>query len=282
MTKPFDISDSELEKEVRAYREARNLRLGAEKGWLSLINKVWLGEGAHRIGSAEGAEVAVPQDRAPAHLGTVIRAGNVVTLLAAPGIAFVARGEPSTSLVLRSDASPQPDTVTFGTLTFELLQRGDDFALRVRDTESPLRRGFRGVVAYAVDPSWRLVARLLRYEAERAVVLEDGDGRPQSYVAPGIAEFERDGTIHRLEPVFESDRRRLFVLFSDRTNRDETYGAGRFLYAPLPVEDRIVLDFNKAFNPPCAFTPYAVCPLPAPENRLAVRVEAGEKRPPSD
>src|SRR5262249_22786701 len=155
------------------------------------------------------------------------------------------------------DAGPNPDVVTFGSLSFELLERGDDIAVRVRDTESPLRRAFRGVDAYAVDPSWRFVARLRRYETERAVVLEDGDCRPQSYVAPGIAEFERDGKLYRLEPVFESDRRRLFLLFSDETNRDETYGAGRFLYASLPVDDRIVLDFNKAFNPPCAFTPYA-------------------------
>lgn len=279
MASSFDVSDSELEKEVRLYREARNLRLSGEKGWLSLVNKVWLGEGPHRMGSAEGVEVALPEGKAPPHLATVTRETNVVTLAAAPGVVLTVRGEPITSLVLRSDASPDPDVVKFGTLSFELLQRGDDFALRVRDSESPLRLGFRGVDAYAVDPSWRMVGRLLRYQTERAVVLEDGDGRAQSYVAPGIAEFERNGAIHRLEPVLESDRRRLFLLFGDETNRDETYGAGRFLYAPLPVEDRIVLDFNKAFNPPCAFTPYAVCPLPAPENRLHRRVEAGEKRP---
>jgi uncharacterized protein (DUF1684 family) len=276
---PIEISDSDLEKEVRAYRQARNLRLSAEKGWLSIINKVWFGEGAHRIGSADGAEIAVPADKAPPHLATITREGDVVTLVAAPGVVLQARGEPTTSLVLRSDASPTPDIVTFGKLSFELLRRGDDFALRVRDIESPLRVAFGGVDAYAVDPSWRVVARLRRYEKEREVVLEDGDGRPQSYLAPGVAEFERHGEIHRLEPVYESDKKRLFLLFSDETNRDQTYGAGRFLYASLAVDDRIVLDFNKSFNPPCAFTPYAVCPLPAPENRLRVRVEAGEKRP---
>jgi uncharacterized protein (DUF1684 family) len=130
-----------------------------------------------------------------------------------------------------------------------------------------------------VDPSWRVVGRLERYPAERQVVLEDGDGRPQNYTAPGLVVFERAGSTYRLEPVFESDRKRLFVLFSDETNAHETYGAGRFLYAPLPESDWVLLDFNKAFNPPCAFTPYAVCPLPAPENRLRVRVEAGEKLP---
>jgi uncharacterized protein (DUF1684 family) len=98
-------------------------------------------------------------------------------------------------------------------------------------------------------------------------------------MAAGAAVFERSGVTCRLVPVFENDRKRLFVLFADRTNRDDTYGAGRFLYAPSPEAGRILLDFNKAFNPPCAFTPYAVCPLPPPENRLVLRVEAGEKRP---
>ncbi len=117
------------------------------------------------------------------------------------------------------------------------------------------------------------------FSAEREVILDDSEGQPQRYMAPGAAVFERSGVSCRLLPVFESDRKRLFVLFGDRTNRDDTYGAGRFVYAPAPEAGRILLDFNKAFNPPCAFTPYAVCPLAPPENRLAVRIEAGEKRP---
>jgi uncharacterized protein (DUF1684 family) len=281
MTSPpsLDISAAELEEEVRSYRQARAARLTSKNGWLSLIDKVWLDEGVHRIGAADGSEIRLPEGKSPALVGMVERLGDVVTLRAAPGVELRARGEIVTSLVLRSDTVENPDVVTFGTFSFELLRRGDDFAFRVRDTESPMLRAFRGVPAYPVDPTWRVVARLERYPQEREVILEDGDGRPQPYTAPGIAAFERAGVTYRLEPVYESDRRRLFVLFSDRTNADETYGAGRFLYAPLPQSDRVVLDFNKAFNPPCAFTPHAVCPLPAPNNRLLLRVEAGEKRP---
>jgi uncharacterized protein (DUF1684 family) len=275
----IEISESELKKEVEAYREARAARLTAEKGWLTLINKVWLREGTYRVGSDEAAEIVLPNDKAPPELATVTREGNVVTMRAAPGIVLQARGENMNTLVLGADGTPNPDLVKFGALSFELLARGDDLALRVRDSESALRRNFRGIDTFAIDPSWRVVARLRRYEKEREVIFEDGDGRPQNYLAPGFAEFERGGRAHRVEPVYESDRRRLFLLFADETNADATYGAGRFLYVALPAGDRLVLDFNKAFNPPCAFTPYAVCPLPSPDNRLHVRVEAGEKRP---
>jgi uncharacterized protein (DUF1684 family) len=277
---PLQISADELKKEVEAFREARALRLTAPRGWLTLVNKVWLEDGDYLVGSDEHAEIAVPAGKAPPFLATVTRQGSTVTLRAAPGVVLQARGEPQTSLVLRPDGTPNADIVTYGSLSFELLARGDDFALRVRDSESALRRDFQGIDAYPVDPTWRIVGRLRHYEKEREVIFEDGDGRPQQYLAPGVVELDRDGRTFRVEPVFESERRRLFLLFNDATNADTTYGAGRFLYADLPVGDRLVLDFNKAFNPPCAFTPYAVCPLPSPENRLLIRVEAGEKRPP--
>jgi uncharacterized protein (DUF1684 family) len=275
----FAMSIEELEKDVRAYRDARAARLTAERGWLSVINKVWLAEGSHRIGAAEGSEIQLPPGRAPAHVATLTRAGDVVTLTAAAGIELAARAGSATVLVLRSDRDPNPDRVAYGPFSFELLEREGDFALRVRDAQNPARLAFRGVPAYPVDLAFRIEARLERYAIEREVVLEDGDGRPQLYAAPGLAVFELRGGTYRLEPVFESNRKRLFILFADDTNRDTTYGAGRFLYAALAAGDSVLLDFNKAFNPPCAFTPYAVCPLPAPENRLPLRVEAGEMRP---
>ena len=149
-----------------------------------------------------------------------------------------------------------------GSLTLQLLRRDDDFAIRVRDANSPLRLSFQGVPAYPIDPAWRIVARLEPFAADKQVLYEDSEGRRQVYSSPGLAVFEKDGVACRIEPVFESDRKRLFVLFADSTNLDETYGAGRFLYVPLPERGHVVLDFNKAFNPPCAFTPFAACPIP--------------------
>jgi uncharacterized protein (DUF1684 family) len=276
---PFEISRADLETEVALYRRARAARLTAEKGWLTLVGKVWLEEGTYRIGSDPACEITLPSGWVPASVGTLTLENGVVRLEANPSAELRARGERVTSLVMRSDAEPNPDDVTIGSITLQLIRRGDALAIRIRDAESEARRSFPGIPAYDVDPAFRIVARFEAFPKEREVVFADSDGNPQPYVAPGLAVFEKANVSCRLLPVFESDRKRMFVLFSDPTNRDETYGAGRFLYAPLPEQGRILLDFNKAFNPPCAFTPHAVCPLPPPDNHLSLRIEAGEKRP---
>ena len=272
-------SAEEVAAEVRAYREARLGRLTSPTGWLSLVAKAWLSEGASRIGTASDAEIWLDLPNAPPRLGTVTRHGAEVTFAPAPGVEAVARGARFDTLVLRSDADPSPDEVVVGPLRLELIRRGEDFALRVRDPDSPTRRAFAGVPTYEVDRRWWIEARFEPRPAPVSVLLEDSDGRPQTYPSPGDAVFEVDGVSGRLQLLLESDGRRLFVLFADATNRAETYGAGRFLYAPLPVNGRVILDFNKAFNPPCAFTSFASCPMPPTQNRLPFPIPAGEKRP---
>ena len=275
----WTMTEEEHEADVQAYRRARLARLTGERGWLTLINKVWLDQGRHTIGADVRSDIALPKGRAPERLGTITVAAGTVRLEIERNVEVFARGERVHALDFRSDALDAPDDVTFGSLTLQLLQRGDAFALRVRDAESAARRQFPGIPTYPIDPAWRIVARLEAYPAARDMAIEDGDGRIQSYRCPGAVHFEKDGRQASLLPLFERREERLFVLFSDLTSRDETYGAGRFLYAPPPEDGRVLLDFNKAFNPPCAFTPYAVCPLPPPENKLALRIEAGEKRP---
>jgi uncharacterized protein len=275
----FDISPSEFEAEIALYRRARVARLTRANGWLTLIGKFWLTPGTYRVGSAPGSEILLPADRAPGVLGTVTLDNGVVRFDALPAAQVHARGQRVTSMVLRSDAETEPDDLVAGSLTLQLIRRGDRMAIRVRDSKSPLRSAFPGIPTYPIDPAWRVVAHFEAFSTEREVIFDDSDGQPQHYVAAGLATFEKSGIACRLLPVFESDRKKMFVLFSDLTNREATYGAGRFLYAPLPDTGRILLDFNKAFNPPCAFTPHAVCPLPPLDNRLTIPIEAGEKRP---
>ncbi|MES1204619.1 MAG: DUF1684 domain-containing protein, partial [Pseudomonadota bacterium] len=250
----------QLIAEIDAHRESRQRRLTSPSGWLSIIAKVWLSEGEHDVGSRSGAAIPLPAGAAPPLLGRVTVSQGVVHFAAAPGVTVFADGRPIESLILRSDVEESPTTLTSGTLSVQLLRRGDEVAIRVRDAASPALAAFAGIPSYPVDPAWRVVARLERFAPpnrnahtggpshDRAVVYQDTDGRPQPYLSPGVAVFDKDGVTCRLELVYEGDRRRLFLLFRDASNADETYGGGRFLYVPIPEDegaagdDSVVLD----------------------------------------
>lgn len=278
--------DRELEREVTAWRNARVARLTARDGWLSLVGKYGLTQGSQLVGSAPDASVLLATNKAPAQFGELHLSAGVVRFTPAAGAAArVQRAGTAEAeavrepIVLRTDARGAADRLLCGELAIEIMQRGDTFAARVRDPSSAARLAFPGIEYYPIRPEWRVRARLSRYTPERNLSLLYETGAEEPYVVPGAAIFEIAGVEYRLDPVVDGDDVRLFVLFADPTNRDSTYGAGRFLYAPWPVGDEVVLDFNQAFNPPCAFTPHAICPLPPPQNRLALRIEAGEKRP---
>jgi len=279
------MSKSEHEREILAWRKARVARLTAIDGWLSLVGRFELSPGESLVGSAELCAVQLPSP-APSAVGQLLQDGQRVVFTAAPGVEVGVRRaraqvtEPITApIALTTDAHGEPDRLVVGSLRLEIMQRGSSFAVRVRDTQSQARLGFGGIDYYPILHEWRIVARLEPYDPAKQIELVYESGEPEPYRSPGAAVFQWQGVEYRLDPVFDGHRPRLYLVFGDQTNRDTTYGAGRFLYAPLPQAGQVVLDFNQAFSPPCAFTPYAVCPLPPPQNRLALRVEAGEKRP---
>jgi uncharacterized protein (DUF1684 family) len=274
------------EASVQAWRQARLARLTAADGWLSLVARVPLDPGTSRVGGAEGCEVALPSDKAPPDVGTLRREGAAVTFTPAPGVNVSLRGRagavalaPGVAAPVRTDGDGPADQLALGDLTFEVVERPDGMFVRARHPDSPTRRAFTGIEHFPIDPKWRVVAPLERSEPPRPMDLGYEAGSTERYLSPGTARFEIDGMPCRIDPVFDGDRGRLYVVFWDPTARDSTYGAGRFLYAPLPDGDRVLLDFNQAFSPPCAFTPFAACPLAPAQNRLPVRVEAGEKSP---
>jgi uncharacterized protein (DUF1684 family) len=266
---------------------------------LSLINKVPIGPGEHRVGSADDADIQLPKERAPAQLGSfVLHDGRVrfipdASVLPNASVPQDASAMPlgvrrarsqiteavHSEIALESDAHGEPDRLLFGSLRLEIMQQTDSFAVRVRDTESATRRDFVGLDYYPIRPEWRVSARLVPYQPERQIELLYETGSTARYRSPGAAVFRWQGVEYRLDPVLESQDTRLFVLFGDLTNRTTSYGAGRFLYCALPKDGEVILDFNQAFSPPCAFSAYTACPLPPPQNRLALHVEAGEKRP---
>ncbi len=264
--------------EIAGWQEGREEGLRRPGGWLTLVGLHWLEEGVNDLGADPMSDVVLPA-QAPTRFGHVTLAedGRMVLTLE-PGVDATVGGEPITSVVLVPDVEGEPTTVELGSLRIYAIRRGAWSGLRVRDLESPALAAFEGIDTFPVDPKWRVEARLEPYDSPRMVDVPDVTGNAQPMASPGVLRFTLDGRELSLQ-VFDEGGEELFLIFSDATSGKETYGAGRYLYAPKPdAGGTLVVDFNRAQNPPCAFTPYATCPLPPPQNKLAVAVTAGEKK----
>ena len=275
MPSPQKPAAEDIVASTRAWQEERLKGLESEDGWLTLVGLFWLKEGEQTAGSAPESDLDFPPGT-PAKLGTFTRKGNTASLQPAPGVAFTRDGKPFTGGEVKSDAQGAPDVLKLGSLSLQVILRGDKLGVRVKDTEAPARRQFHGIPTYPASAAWRIDARFEPSETPRTISVPNVLGTEEEMKVPGTLVFTANGKEHRLTPV--EGGQQLFIIFADETNRDATYGAGRFLYADMPKDGRVVLDFNRAYNPPCAFTRFATCPLPPRGNRLALRVEAGEQR----
>ena len=265
--------------EIEAWRGQRRERLTSGDGWLSLTGLFWLAEGENAVGGAPDAAVVLPAS-APGRLGTIRwSAGRAVFEPARPVPAgLAADGRPVAGPVaLRTDAGDEPTLVSIGSVSLHLVERGGRVAVRVRDRENPARFRLGPIPFFPVDPAWRFECRFEAYDPPRRMPVTSILGTVDEETVPGRVVFSASGRELSLEPVLERGETDYWIVFGDATNGAETYGGGRFVYVPPPVSGRTVLDFNKAYNPPCVFTPHSTCPLPAPRNRLPIRVEAGEK-----
>lgn len=271
-------SPGSYEEAIRTWRAQREAELRADDGWLTLVGLHWLGQGPNTVGSAEGSAVRLPAS-APAKLGTIDFDGAAAAFTPAPGVEVRINGAPARAMRLR----PQPgdyETVTTGTVSFFIIQRGTRFGVRVRDAASPERLAFAGVRWYPVREAYRIRARYVAHDTPASIMIPNVLGDLTAWTSPGYVSFTMDGREVRLHPVLEGENaRELFFIFRDGTTGNDTYPGGRFLYADLPPDGEVLLDFNKAISPPCAYTQYATCPLPPKENALTVRIEAGELNP---
>ena len=266
---------------VEQWRADRVAQLTAPDGWLSLVGLEWLKPGDNRIGSAADNDVVLKVG--PQHLGVIRLAdnGDMRLMLAADSGALV-DGNAVHEAVLVDDAHAGkrgPTTVSFGSASLHAIDRGGRKGLRVKDTQAPARQHFAGIDSFPIDPSWRIEARWVPGQAGETLEMGTAIGTIDKFPVPGKLEFARDGKHFALLPVIEEPGdKQYFVVFADHTSGKETYGAARFLYVDPPQDGKVVLDFNRAYNPPCAFTAFATCPLAPPENRLDLRVIAGEKK----
>lgn len=277
---PAPAAGGSYEEGEARWRAEREKKLRADGGWLSVAGLFWLKEGDNHFGSGPACDVRLPAS-APLRAGTFELRGGTVTARVEPGVQATSGGKAVSTLVLRPDTAGSPDVLQLGPLSMHVIARGSRLGIRLKDAEAPARREFPGLSWFPVDPAWRVVARFEPHARPRAIPVPNVLGEVSDLQSPGVAVFTLQGRELRLHPVLEEPgAQELFFIFSDLTARTETYGGGRFLDAALPKDGEVVLDFNRAYSPPCAFTAFATCPLPPRENRLDVRVEAGERRPP--
>jgi len=268
------------EADILQWRAERLARLKGADGYLNLAGLFWLEEGNSRIGSAANNDIIFPA-YAAGYIGELQTSAEGVVLFAEPGVDVRHEDNPVKSLLISDDTTDNPMTIMHRSFAMTVINRDGRFALRLRDFESPAIAAFPAIDYYPIDPALRVTATLERFDEPKVLnvdtVIEGLGYHPES---PGRVAFEIDGKTQKLEAYASGDD--LFFVFGDATSGRETYPAGRFLYADVPGEDgKTVLDFNRAYNPPCAFNDFATCPVASPRNRLAVRVEAGEKFDPA-
>jgi uncharacterized protein (DUF1684 family) len=215
---------------------------------------------------------------APPRAGTFELRNGRVSVKAAEGVTFRLGDKSMTSAELRPDGEGAPDRVSIGDLQFWVHNSGDRLSIRLRDPNSSLRKNFAGTSWFPINRSYRVEGTYTAYDKPRTVEVPNILGDIDRMPIPGIVTFTLNGQELKLEPVAEPGDTQYWFIFRDLTSQSETYPAARFLYAPAPVNGKLILDFNRAQNPPCAYNPYTTCPLPTEQNRLRTRVEAGEKR----
>lgn len=247
---------------IRAWQQKRDKSLRSENGWLALAGLFWLKPGDNTVGSADSNDFVLPKTT-PARVGRLHLEGDRVTFI-----------EPDGSSKPLSYDDEKPDVIHAGSVSFYVIKRVDKLGVRVKDTASPALKNFEGLKYFPINPAFRFEARFIP-DAKKIPILNIL-GQTDMEDSPGVVEFAYQGQTYRLRPIYEDDT--LFFLFKDPTNKTNTYQAGRMLNTPKPVNGKVDLDFNKSYNPPCTFTPYATCPLPPKENTLPFAVEAGEMR----
>ncbi len=262
---------------IKQWRFERTNNLKKADGWLTLEGLHWLKRGENAFGTSDSNDIVFPENSIPKFTGKFIFDGDSVIAEIAPQVeVFLKNGKPVKRVKLVSDAKGKQTILSYGSYSWYLIIRGGRYGIRIKNAESPLRKSFSGIETYPINEEWRLKARVKYYKFPKLITIPSVIGTVEEDSTEFYLEFEKNGKIFTLDPIEEGDG--LFIIFADETSGVETYGAGRFLYVDKPNENgETIIDFNKAYNPPCAFTKYATCPLPPKDNFLKLRIAAGEK-----
>jgi uncharacterized protein (DUF1684 family) len=269
--------------DLEKWRAERLASLKSETSWLTVVGLHWLKPGSNRFGSDKASEIVLQNPAVPARAGTLeLRSDGSVIVIGEPGVPLTLNGAPLENRPLASDKAGNPDILAIGSVSFYVIQRADQLAVRVKDRQSKQLKGFNGLTYFPVDMRYRVKGTFEPYANPVEVQVPSAHGPAQAMKAYGLLRFSVRGKEVKLQPFSQTvDDDDFFLVFGDQTAGTETHGSGRFLTAEREAKGSrtVILDFNRATNPPCAFTAYATCPLPPPGNVLPIRIEAGEKAP---
>lgn len=262
--------------DIQQWHQKRESRLKKENGWLNLVGLYWLKQGDNTFGSAQDNEIKFPSN-APAHIGTFTLNDSSVSINVNSDVKVYSDSNEVSSMVLGNDMDENTTVLNTGTFIWYIIKRGNEYGVRLKDLDAPLLKEFKGIDIFPINDDWKINAKYVPYEKPHKVMIPTILGTTEEDVSPGYLSFTVDGKEYKLVTLETNGG--FFIIFADQTSGEETYGAGRFLYTDEPDSNgNVILDFNKAYNPPCAFTKYATCPLPPKENYLHLKVVAGEKK----
>ena len=263
--------------DTQKWREQHETEIKAEDGWLTVSGLFWLKEGTTTIGTGETSDIVLPARSAPVTVGSLELNNGVVSLRVSDGVVVQVNDKPVQEYVMTFETDKPPDQFKVGSLKLGVIKRGNRYGLRVRDKNSPARLRFKGLKWFPAHENYRIIATFTAYDEPKEIRIMNVLGDELKLKTPGLLTFTLNGQKFELRPVIE-DEKKLFIIFRDLTAGKTTYPAGRFLYADLPKDGKVVLDFNRAENPPCAFTEFATCPLPPRQNFMNTAINAGEMR----
>lgn len=273
-----DSTPTPYENEISEWHETRNARLNQPDGWLTLTGLFWLEQGENSFGAASTNNLTFTGNDVPPMMGYLVLTGDSVSFQSIAGIQVAVNDIVVERVGLKSEATGNPDMLSWGSLTWYIIERGDRIGVRLKDSAHPNYVNFKPTELFPINEKWRVPATLVPSDSTTMVEIINvlGDASPNP--SPGKLYFEIDGQMHTLSPLGEAGDANYFIIFGDASNGRSTYGAGRFLVIPaVDKNNQTIIDFNKAYNMPCVFSPYATCPLPPEENLLSVSIEAGER-----
>jgi uncharacterized protein (DUF1684 family) len=269
-------AQTDYQKEIAKWRSDHETGLKSENSWFALAGLFWLKEGVNTVGRGEKFDVQLTENFRGEKFGEIIFQNGTATLRVEKGVEAFTNGQTVAEIALVSDEAQKQTIIETGSQSFYLIKRSDRYGIRLKDKNSPGRLNFKGLHWFPVNKNYRVTATFEPFPEPKEIIVDNLIGGIFKMKSEGILKFRLFGKDYSLQPVEENGR--YFIIFRDLTSRTETYGVGRFLYAEKSKDNKVILDFNKAENPPCAYTSFATCPIPPQQNRLKIRIAAGEKR----